>query len=222
MRILLIEDNRQLAEHIAAGLTGDGMTVDRFMTARDGASAIENLNYDAVVLDLGLPDGDGLDVLRDCRSHGTATPILILTARDGLKDRVEGLNSGADDYLLKPFDMEELSARLKALMRRPGAVLGVRLQAGNLELDTVARDLTVDGKPLTLTRRELEILEHLMRRAGRVVSKDWLEEALYGFEDEGSRNSLEVGLHRLRKSLEAAGATVTIHTLRGIGYLLQS
>ncbi|MEQ9490561.1 MAG: response regulator transcription factor [Alphaproteobacteria bacterium] len=222
MRILLIEDNRQLADHIASGLTGDGMTVDRFTSAQDGEAAIENLNYDAVVLDLGLPDGDGLDVLRNCRSHGTSTPILILTARDGLKDRVEGLNSGADDYLLKPFDMEELSARLKALMRRPGAVLGLRLQAGNLELDTVARDLTVDGKPLTLTRRELEILEHLMRRAGRVVSKDWLEEALYGFEDEGSRNSLEVGLHRLRKSLDTAGATVTIHTLRGIGYLLQS
>jgi len=222
MRVLLIEDNERLSAQIAAFLSGEGMTVDRFATAEDGGLAFETMHYDAAVLDLGLPDGDGLDVLREARNNGKTTPILILTARDGLSDRLDGLNGGADDYLLKPFDMEELAARLKALMRRPGAILGVRLTAGNLAFDTVARDLTVDDKPLRLTRRELEILEHLMRRDGRVVNKTWLEEALYGFDEEGSKNSLEVAVHRLRRNLETAGASVSIHTLRGIGYLLQS
>jgi len=221
MRILLVEDNSRIAEHIAACLTKEGMAVDRFGTAEDGALALETVRYDAAVLDLGLPDGDGLDVLREARNRGSDTPILILTARDGLKDRVDGLNSGADDYLLKPFEVEELVARLKALMRRPGAVLGMCLTAGNLSFDTVGRDVKVDDKPLRLSRRELDILEYLMRRAGRVVSKEWLEEALYGFDEEVSSNSVEVAVHRLRKSLENARANVAIHTLRGVGYLLQ-
>ena len=221
MRILLVEDNSRIAEHIATCLTKEGMAVDRFGTAEDGALALETVRYDAAVLDLGLPDGDGLDVLRDARNRGSDTPILILTARDGLKDRVEGLNSGADDYLLKPFEVEELVARLKALMRRPGAVLGMCLTAGNLSFDTVGRDVKVDDKPLRLSRRELDILEYLMRRVGRVVSKEWLEEALYGFDQEISSNSIEVAVHRLRKSLEKAKANVSIHTLRGVGYLLQ-
>ncbi len=221
MRILLVEDNSRIAEHIAACLTKEGMAVDRFGTAEDGALALETVRYDAAVLDLGLPDGDGLDVLREARNRGSDTPILILTARDGLKDRVEGLNSGADDYLLKPFEVEELVARLKALMRRPGAVLGMCLTAGNLSFDTVGRDVKVDDKPLRLSRRELDILEYLMRRVGRVVSKEWLEEALYGFDEEVSSNSVEVAVHRLRKSLENAKANVAIHTLRGVGYLLQ-
>jgi len=221
MRILLVEDNSRIAEHIAACLTKEGMAVDRFGTAEDGALALETVRYDAAVLDLGLPDGDGLDVLREARNRGSDTPILILTARDGLKDRVDGLNSGADDYLLKPFEVEELVARLKALMRRPGAVLGMCLTAGNLSFDTVGRDVKVDDKPLRLSRRELDILEYLMRRVGRVVSKEWLEEALYGFDEEVSSNSVEVAVHRLRKSLENAKANVAIHTLRGVGYLLQ-
>jgi len=222
VRILLIEDNERLSGFITSSLRAEGMTVDAFNLLADGAAAMDTMHYDAVVLDLGLPDGDGLDMLRECRARGKATPILILTARDGLSDRVSGLNAGADDYLLKPFDIEELTARLKALMRRPGAVLGLHLKAGNVELDSVSRDLTIDGKSIVLTRRELEILEHLMRRPGRVVSKSWLEEALYGFDEEGSKNSLEVALHRLRKSLETAGADVKIHTLRGVGYMLQS
>lgn len=221
MRILLVEDNERLAEHIAGCLTREGMAVDRFGEAADGAAALETIRYDAAVLDLGLPDGDGLDVLREARGRGIETPILILTARDGLKDRVEGLNQGADDYLLKPFDIEELVARLKALMRRPGAALGLRLTAGNLAFDTVGRDVTVGEKPVRLSRRELDILEHLMRRVGRVVSKSWLEEAVYGFDEEVSSNSIEVAVHRLRKHLETAQADVSIHTLRGVGYLLQ-
>ncbi len=221
MRILLVEDNTRIADHIAVCLAKEGMTVDRFGTAEDGALALETVRYDAAILDLGLPDGDGLDVLKNARGQGSETPILILTARDGLKDRVEGLNSGADDYLLKPFEVEELVARLKALLRRPGAVLGLCLTAGNLSFDTVGRDVKVGDEPLRLSRRELDILEYLMRRVGRVVSKEWLEEALYGFDEEISSNSVEVAVHRLRKSLENAKANVAIHTLRGVGYLLQ-
>lgn len=222
MRILLVEDNSGLAGHIEASLNREGMAVDHFGEMADGLGAFDTQHYDAAVLDLGLPDGDGMTLLKAVRGKGNKTPILILTARDGLSDRVDGLNGGADDYLLKPFDMEELVARLKALMRRPGGVLGVQLKAGNVAFDTVGRDVSVNDVSVRLSRRELDILEHLMRRVGRVVSKTWLEESLYGFEDEGSTNSVEVAVHRLRKHLIAAEADVAIHTLRGVGYLLQA
>lgn len=221
MRILLVEDNARLSELIAAGLTGAGMTVDRFATAGEAGGALAALRYDAVVLDLGLPDGDGLDVLREARGAGVHAPFLILTARDGLSDRVGGLNAGADDYLPKPFDMEELIARLHALMRRPGGALGVVLSLGNVCFDSLAREMRIGDEVVRAPRRELDLLEQLMRRAGRVVSKPWLEESLYGFEDEGSANGVEVAVHRLRKRLQAAGASVTIHTLRGVGYMMQ-
>lgn len=222
MRILVIEDNAQLSDLISQYLTREGMSVDPFGTLAEGISAFEALRYDAVVLDLGLPDGDGMSFLKSARNgRFQETPILVLTARDGLRDRVAGLNAGADDYLLKPFDMEELAARLKALMRRPGAALGIQISAGNVTFDTVGRSVVVGDTPIRLTRRELDVLEHLMRCNGRVVPKTLLEEALYGFEDEGSRNSVEVAIHRLRKTLENAGAAVAIHTLRGVGYLLQ-
>ena len=189
-------------------------------TCADADAAASALQYDAVVLDLGLPDGDGLDVLRRARGRGQSLPILILTARDGLEDRVQGLNEGADDYVLKPFELPELIARLHALMRRPGGALGAVLTAGNIRLDTLARDTSIDGRVLPLSRRELGVLEHFMRRAGRVVPKNLLEESLYGYDETGSANSVEVAVHRLRKKLTESGASVTIHTLRGIGYLL--
>jgi two-component system response regulator QseB len=198
------------------------MTVDRFATARDAGTALSTIRYDAAILDLGLPDGDGLDVLRAARRDGVHTPILILTARDGLKDRVGGLNAGADDYLLKPFEMEELVARVNALMRRPGGALGVTLELGNVSFDSVAREMRIDERVVPAPRRELDLLEQLMRRAGRVVSKPWLEEALYGLDDEVSSNSIEVAMHRLRKRLQSEGASVQIHTLRGVGYMMQT
>jgi len=221
MRILLVEDNARLSELIAIGLSRASMTVDRFTTARDGSAVLATIRYDAAILDLGLPDGDGLNVLREARREGVHTPILILTARDGLKDRVGGLNAGADDYLLKPFEMEELIARVHALMRRPGGALGVTLQLGNVIFDSLTREMRIGDEVVLAPRRELDLLEQLMRRAGRVVSKPVLEDALYGFDDEVSSNSIEVAMHRLRKRLAGGGADVEIHTLRGVGYMMR-
>lgn len=222
MRILLVEDNTRLSELVAEGLSRAGMSVDRFETVADGAAALRTIRYDAAVLDLGLPDGDGIDLLRGARGEGVQTPILILTARDGLKDRVGGLNAGADDYLLKPFELEELVARLHALMRRPGGALGVQLSVGNVSFDSIAREMRIGERMIRTSRRELDLLEHLMRRAGRVVSRPWLEDALYGMDDVMSSNGLEVAVHRLRKRLQSEGANVQIHTLRGVGYMLQA
>lgn len=159
-------------------------------------------------------------MLQGLRAAGHDVPVLILTARDGLEDRVNGLNLGADDYVLKPFDMPELIARLHALLRCAGGALGAELVSGNLQLDTISREAMIDGAGLPLSRRELSVLEHFMRRAGRVVPKTLLEGSLYGYDDSGSANSVEVAVHRLRKKLVEAGAEVAIHTLRGIGYLL--
>jgi len=220
MRVLLVEDNQRLATIVAEALRAAGFAVDAVATAGDAEAAAGVLQYDVIILDLGLPDDDGLEVLKRLRGAGHGVPVLILTARDGLEDRVSGLNLGADDYVLKPFDMAELIARLHALLRRPGGALGAELMSGNLRLDTLAREARIGEAVLPLSRRELSVLEHFMRRAGRVVPKTLLEESLYGYDDAGSANSVEVAVHRLRKKLVEAGAEVSIHTLRGIGYLL--
>jgi DNA-binding response OmpR family regulator len=214
MRLLLIEDNERLAGAVAQNLKTAGFAVDRIGLAGEAPAALSAARYDAIVLDLGLPDGDGMRILEAARGRGDGTPILILTARDGLADRINGLNAGADDYLLKPFAMGELVARLKALLRRPGAALGSMLEAGNLSFDTVNRAVEVAGRPLILGRRELALLELLLRRSGRVVAKGALEEGLYGFDESATQMS------RLRKKLEAADAAIVIHTVRGVGYLL--
>jgi DNA-binding response OmpR family regulator len=220
MRLLLIEDNERLAVAVAQHLKSAGFAIDRVGLAAEASAALATTRYDAIVLDLGLPDDDGMRILQNARGRGDGTPILILTARDGLEDRIKGLNSGADDYLLKPFAMGELVARLKALLRRPGAVLGSTLGAGNVSLDTVNCSVEVAGQPLILGRRELALLELLLRRAGRVVAKGALEEGLYGFNDPATANSVETQMSRLRKKLDCAGAAIVIHTVRGVGYLL--
>jgi DNA-binding response OmpR family regulator len=220
MRLLLVEDESQLRELVQRSLARAGFAVDAVGEIGDAQAALAASRYDAIILDLGLPDGDGLTLLRDLRSRRDATPVLVLTARDGVDDRVEGLNSGADDYLLKPFAMPELVARLKALLRRPSGALGLVLEAGNISFDTVGRSLTIGGKPVSLTPREMALLENLLRRAGRVVPKTYLEERIYGFDDEVTPNSLEVLLHRLRKKLEGGNFSGEIHTIRGVGYLL--
>jgi DNA-binding response OmpR family regulator len=197
-----------------------GFTVDIAGSAADASAALELINHDAAVLDLGLPDGDGLAVLAAARQVGKALPILILTARDAVEDRVAGLNAGADDYLAKPFAMTELIARIKALLRRPGGVLGMTLEAGNVRLDTVGRELTVAGSLVRVSRREMAILEQMMRRFGRIVPKAVLEEKLYGIDEEPDSNPIPVHVHHLRRQLEAADAKVAIHTIRGVGYIL--
>ena len=220
MRLLVIEDEDRLSGILKSKLGDLGFTVDIAGTAADADAAIELVNYDAAVLDLGLPDGDGLAVLATARRIGKALPILILTARDAVDDRVAGLNAGADDYLTKPFAMTELIARIKALLRRPGGVLGITLEAGNLRLDTVGRELTVAGRPVRLSRRELAILEQMLRRFGRTVPKTVLEEKLYGIDEEPDSNTIPVHVHHLRRQLQGASATLVIHTIRGVGYIL--
>ena len=220
MRLLLIEDHERFSKFVKDGLEKEGFTVDAFDTASGGEDALATVQYEAVILDLGLPDSDGLTLLREWRERGDETPVLILTARDGIDERVKGLNSGGDDYLLKPFAMEELVARIRALLRRPGGLLGLVITAGNVSFDTTAREVRIDEKTISIPRRELGVLEHLMRRNGRVVPKDVLEDKIYGFGKEVSSNSVEVHVSRLRKRLAGAGANISVHTLRGVGYLL--
>jgi two-component system response regulator TctD len=220
VRLLLIEDNERFAALLKQGLAGAGFAVDMLTNAKDATAALETGRWDLVVLDRGLPDGDGIDVLSEMRRNADTTPVLILTAHGSLKDRVTGLRTGADDYLVKPFALEELVARLQALLRRPGNLLGLALRLGNLTLDTVARQVFVDERPIAFSAREIAVLEHLLRRSGRVVAKTLLESNLYGPTQEVGSNAVEVHVHRLRRHLAETGATVQVHTVRGVGYMI--
>ncbi len=220
MRILVVEDEGRIAEILRAPLVRAGFTVDAVQLYAEASAAVSTNPYDAVILDIGLPDGDGLSLLVEMRDRGNTVPILVLTARDAVEHRVAGLDAGADDYLIKPFATSEVVARVKALLRRPGGALGTVLSSGNIAFDTVGRDVRIGDAALALPRRESAILEHLMRRAGRVVPKAVLEEKLYGIDDELGSNAIPVHVHHLRRKLIDGGATVEIHTVRGVGYLL--
>jgi DNA-binding response OmpR family regulator len=220
MRLLMIEDNKRLAEYVSTACRAKGFAVDLVASVADGHAAIAATNYDAVILDLGLPDGDGLSWLQAIRRENQQTPVLILTARDGSQTVVDSLNLGADDYLSKPFEFDVLIARIRALLRRPGRVLSVVLAEGNVTFDTSAREVRIDDQLVELGRREMDGLELLMRRTGRVVPKVAIEDAIYAFGDEVASNAIEVLIHRLRKRLRDAGGNIHIHTVRGVGYLL--
>ena len=220
MRLALVEDNLRLAGLLAKGLGAAGFTVDSLATGADASTAISTIDYDAMILDLGLPDIDGITLLKNIRSAGHKLPILILTARDGIGDRVLGLDAGADDYVLKPFMIDEVSARLRALLRRPSQSLDTILSVGNLSFNTVTRQASVNDEAITMTRRESELLHSLLRRAGNIVSRSALEEHIYGFEDEVTPNSIEVIISRLRKALRRGGSDVEITTFRNLGYML--
>jgi DNA-binding response OmpR family regulator len=222
MRLLLVEDNDELSKLVVKSIEQAGFSADRVATAADAVSVLGSTHYAAVILDLGLPDEDGLGVLKSLRSWQSTVPVLILTARDGVNDKVAGLRAGADDYLVKPFAVEELLARLEALLRRPGHLLGKSLEVGNLAFDTAAKQIYIDGAPQVLSARELALLEILMRRSGRVVSKRVVEDQIFGLSNDVGSNAVEVYVHRLRKSLLDLGANVTIHTIRGVGYLISA
>lgn len=220
MRILLVEDNLRLSEAIAESLLKAGFEVDPVAEGEGALAAAVNQSYDLVVLDLGLPDMDGLDVLKGLRQRKNTVPVLVLTARDSLSDKIEGLNKGADDYLVKPFEVDELIARLKALLRRPAQALDAVLSLANLTFDTISRQASIGQERLDLSRRETDLLEQLIRAADKIVTKKAIETRLYSYDEKGSVNSVEVLVHRLRKKLLAHNAGIEIHTLRGIGYML--
>jgi DNA-binding response OmpR family regulator len=219
VRILLIEDDERLAERTAEYLETHKASVEIVHHGERGLERAGSGEHDIVLLDLMLPDDTGLNALKEMRHRGNVTPVLILTALGAVEDRVRGLDCGADDYLVKPFAMQELIARLRALLRRPGGALGRTLTLGSVKLDTSARIATVAETQLDLTRSELIVLEMLLRNQGRVISKERLAECLYNFEQERSANSVETQVHRLRKKLAAAGADMSLRTLRGLGYL---
>lgn len=223
MRILLIEDNRALAEALAAALLQRGLTLDHAASLDEAEAYMAAVDHAALLLDLGLPDGDGLAWLRRRRAAGETRPVLVLTARGSVEARVRGLHDGADDYLVKPFDADELHARLLAVLRRQGGYLGVSLTCARLTFDVETRTVRVGDTLLSLSTRETELLELLLRRAGNVVPKRVVEDQLFGAgSDQGSRNAVEVYVHRLRKRLDEAGTGARIETVRGVGYLLRS
>ncbi len=217
MRLLLVEDDKALGEGLRLGLRQDGYTVDWL---EDGASALHALlseDFDLLVLDLGLPRMSGLQVLRELRRSGSALPVLILTARDATEDRIAGLDAGADDYLVKPFDLDELKARLRALLRRSAGRAELRIEHAGVSLDPSSQQVSYQGKPVPMTPKEYLLLHELLSQPGKVLTRERLAQLLYGWDEEAESNTLEVHIHHLRKKLFSS----LIRTVRGVGYLVE-
>lgn len=221
-RILLVEDDPALAREIIRALRREQWAIDHVFSLADAFEAVIRNNYRLVLLDRRLPDGDGLAVLAVARSRPSPPAVIFLTARDEVADRIEGLDAGADDYLIKPFAVEEFLARIRAAWRRTSAgTVSELIDAGNLSFDLASRSAQVAGKPFVLRRRELALLEMLLRRVGQVVQRAYLEEELYGFDEDVSTNALETQISRLRRRLDEADAGLELRTIRGVGYLLR-
>jgi two-component system OmpR family response regulator/two-component system response regulator QseB len=216
MRILLIEDDKLLGDGIQAGLAQAGFAVDWVQDGALGDAALQAESYAAVVLDLGLPKLSGLELLRRLRGRGNAVPVLILTARDAIDDRIKGLDCGADDYVVKPFDLDELAARLRAVTRRGQGAASAVLRVNRIELDPAGHRVQFRGKPVELSAREFSLLHELMLNAGRVLSREQLEQRLYAWGEEVESNAIEVHIHHLRRKLAAK----LVRTVRGVGYLM--
>lgn len=219
MRVLLVEDDELLGDGICSGLKHYGHTVDWI---KDGKSALEALTrkqetFDVVVLDLGLPKMPGLEVLKKVREKNISVPVLILTAKDAIEDRVSGLDTGADDYIAKPFDLDELCARLRALQRRSKSRAQPVLEFGDIKMDPAAHTVSFKDQPIDLSRREFTLLQKLLENAGRVISRDQLNQSLYGWGENIDSNALEVHVHNLRKRF----GTKLIRTIRGVGYMVK-
>lgn len=216
MRLLLVEDDTLLGEGIRAALTQEGYAADWVLNAFDAEEALATTAYDGIVLDINLPKKTGLEFLREQRKRGVGIPVLLLTARDRVEQKVEGLDAGADDYLIKPFELIELHARLRAVLRRREGRASHELSAGDIVLDTVGQTVSYQGKAVVLSAREFAVLHTLMEQRGRIVSRNMLEEKLYDWQQEIGSNAVEVYISHLRKKLGAA----SIKTIRGMGYLM--
>ncbi|MCO1773287.1 response regulator [Pseudomonas aeruginosa] len=216
MHVLLTEDDDLIASSIVAGLNAQGLTVDRVASAADTQALLQVARFDVLVLDLGLPDEDGLRLLQRLRQQGVDLPVLVLTARDAVTDRVAGLQAGADDYLLKPFDLRELGARLHTLQRRSAGRCVNVIEHGRLSYDPSTRETWLDGRPVELSRREQALLQALLNNRGRILSGEQLKDSVYGFGDEVESNALNVHIYHLRRKLGNA----IVQTVRGLGYRL--
>ncbi len=214
MRLLLVEDDTMIGRAMRQGLADAGFVVDWVTDGKAATLALANGVYDLVTLDLGLPGKDGMSLLRELRRRGDAIPVLVVTARDAVADRIAGLNEGADDYVLKPFDLDELVARVRAVLRRRAGNANPLLECGSLVLDPVRREVQLHQRPIDLSAKEFALLELLMQRPGAVLSRDQLEDSLYGWDREVGSNAVEVHLHNLRRKLGAD----TIRNVRGVGY----
>jgi two-component system response regulator QseB len=217
MRLLLVEDDAILGDGIKAGLTLSGFGIDWARTCDEGRLAVTANHYEALILDLGLPDEPGLNLLRDLRSSNNPIPVLILTARDTLQDKLAGFSRGADDYLVKPFELDELVARLRALLRRFHGRSGSKIHYGNIDLDPEGRTVSHNGLAVDLPHREFALLEDLLENQGRVRSRMQLEQCLYGWNADVESNAIEVHVHHLRKKL----GSDLIKTVRGVGYMIE-
>lgn len=216
MRVLLVEDDPGLGYGLQVALKPEGYAVDWLTDGVQALQALETAPFDLVILDLGLPRLDGLSVLRQLRAQGNSTPVLILTARDAVQDRIDGLDSGADDYLIKPFDTTELKARIRALLRRSSGRAQPTLKLRGVEIDPSAQQVHYQGKPVPLTRREYALLHEMLSQPGHVFTRDTLQQLLYGWDEDVESNAMEVHIHHLRKKLFPK----LIRTLRGIGYVI--
>lgn len=220
MRLLLVDDNAKLRQLLVGLFTGARYTVDAVGTADDALDALAVARYDLVLMELKLPDGDGGELLRTMRRRGLCMPVLIGTSVTDLERRVEALDDGADDFMIKPFSSDELLARVRALLRRPANILSRVISVGNVSLDMKSRALRVDGDTLDMPRREIAVLETLMRNRAKLVDKRTLEEAVYCFDEEVSPNAIEAAISRVRRRLDGAGASIKINAQRGLGYTL--
>jgi len=220
MRLLLVEDQLDLSRWLAKALRDTGFTVECAYNGADADALLKTEDYALVILDLNLARMDGLEVLKRLRAQGSSIPVLIVTARGDTDERVRGLNEGADDYLAKPFELAELEARVKALLRRSSGHAAPQIVCATLCFDTVSRMFACSGEPLNLTPREHAVLEGLITRAGKAVSKEKLFEQVFALEDASGPDAIEIYVHRLRRKLQGSGVTIT--TLRGLGYLLEA
>jgi len=221
MRILVIEDNHRLSSSLAANLTHEGYSVDTAYDGQEGQDLAELTPYDLIILDILLPKKDGLQVCRDLRRRRIQTPILLLTARDSVDDRVRGLDCGADDYLVKPFAMRELLARLRALLRRQSPYTNGRLEMGDLVVDPVTHTVEREGRPIDLTPKEFALLEFLLYHPNQVVTRELIEQHIWNYDFESESNVIDVYVRRLRRKIDDPFATKVLTTVRGVGYRLQ-